>query len=294
MPSVYRTALADGCMPRIGTLFIVVAMRSGYAARGVLYGTVGLLALAASAGGGPAPGLVGTVQRLGQLTWHKPILFALALGLVLYAIWRGLDAVLDLAGHGRGFGRVERFGLFFVAILYLVFASYAARLAVGGAYAPGSGVRLGALVAELLARPAGRWFVVLVGVGTISFGAHSAWKGVSRDYRRHLRATRLLERAIPMISFGLIARGAVFCVMGGFIARAGWNQEPLAAGGFGAALGHIRSVDYGRALLGLVGTGILAFAFYCFIEATHRELPRSRGARVQTSSTSRRNIRRNQ
>lgn len=264
-------------MARIGTLFIIAAMRIGYAARGVLYGTVGLLALAASAGGGPAPGLVGTVQRLGQLSWHKPVLFALALGLVLYAVWRGLDAMLDLAGHGRGFGWVERFGLFFVAVLYLVFAWYAARLAIGGAYAPGRGSRLTGLVAELVAHPAGRWFVMLVGVGTISFGAYSVWKGVSRQYRKHLRPTRLLARVIPLISFGLIARGVVFWVMGGFIAWAGLNNEPLAAGGFGEALGHIRSVDYGRALLGFVGFGIVAFSFYCFIEATHRVIPRLPG-----------------
>jgi hypothetical protein len=118
------------CIAEIGTKLIVAAMRTGYAARGVLYGAVGILALAASAGGGPAPGLVGTVERLGELSWDKPLRFALALGLMLYAVWRGLDAAVDLVGRGPGFGGVGRFGLAFVALLYMVFASYVARLAI--------------------------------------------------------------------------------------------------------------------------------------------------------------------
>ena len=129
-------------MGRIGRHLVIGAMRAGYAARGVVYLTVGVLALTASAAGGPAPGLVGAVRRLGELPWHKPILVALALGLALYAIWRGLDSIADIAGHGRGFGLVERFGLFFVALLHVVFASYALRLAVGGGWAPGGGGRL--------------------------------------------------------------------------------------------------------------------------------------------------------
>lgn len=260
-------------MGRIRTSLVVAAMRAGYAARGVVYLTVGSLALAASAGGGPAPGLVGAVGRLGDLPWHRPILFALALGLLLYSVWRGTDSIVDLAGHGPGFGLVERFGLFFVALLHLVFAWYALRLGLGGAYAPGGGGRLATLVAELIAHPGGRALVMLGGVGTVSFGAYSVWKGVSSRYRAHLRRSSLLERPIPLLAFGLIARGAVFWVMGGFIVWAGWNLEPMAAGGFGDALERIRGVVHGRALLGLVGAGLIAFALYCFVEASHRVIP---------------------
>jgi Domain of Unknown Function (DUF1206) len=260
-------------MARFGSLLVLVAMRAGYAARGVVYLTVGILALAASAGGGPAPGLVGAVRRLGDMPWHRPILFALALGLMLYAVWRGLDAIVDLAGHGRGFGLVERFGLFIVALLHVLFAWYALRLGLGGPYAPGGGGRVAGLVAALIRHPPGRWFVVLVGVGTVSFGAYSVWQGARSGYRTHLRPSRLVERAAPLLAFGLIARGAVFWVMGGFIVWAGWNFEPRAAGGFGDALERIRGVAYGRALLGLVGAGLVAFAIFCFVEAAYRVLP---------------------
>jgi hypothetical protein len=203
-------------------------------------------------------------------------MFALALGLVLYAVWRGLDAIVNLAGHGRGFGLVERFGLLLVAMLHVLFALYALRLGLGGAYAPGGGRRVAALVAALIGHPLGRWFVALVGAGTLAFGVHSAWQGASSGYRTHLRRSGLLERMTPLLAFGLIARGAVFCVMGGFIIWAAWNFEPTAAGGFGDALERIRSVTYGRALLALVGAGLVAFALYCFVEAAYRVIPARR------------------
>ena len=260
-------------MAGIGSLVLLGAMRVGYAARGVVYLTVGILALAASAGGGPAPGLVGAVHRLGQMPWHRPILVALALGLLLYAVWRGLDAIADLAGHGRGLGLVERFGLSIIAVLHVVFAFHVLRLVIGGASAPGDGGEVANLVAGLIGNPAGRIFVVLAGIGTISFGVHSAWQGAGGGYRAHMRPLRLLDAAGPLLAFGLIARGAVFAVMGGFIAWAGWNLEPTAAGGFGDALEYIRGLPHGRALLAVVGSGLIAFAIFCFVEAAFRVLP---------------------
>jgi hypothetical protein len=65
----------------------------------------------------------------------------------------------------------------------------------------------------------------------------------------------------------------VFWVMGGFIVWAAWNFEPAAAGGFGDALERIRSVVHGRVLLGVVGAGLVAFAAYQFVEASHRVIP---------------------
>ncbi len=97
---------------------------------------VGALAIAAASRGGPAEGFLGSLDRLREHSWSKPVLLALAGGLLAYAVWRGLDAIVDLAGHGRGFGWVERFGLFFVAALHLLFAWYTLRLAIGGPWTP--------------------------------------------------------------------------------------------------------------------------------------------------------------
>ena len=261
-------------MARTGSALVTGAMRAGYAARGFVYLIVGSLAIAAAARGGPAEGFLGSLDALKGQPWNKPVLFALAAGLLLYAIWRGLDCTMDLAGHGRGFGRVERFGLSFVAVLNLLFAWYALRLAIGGSWRPGKGGRFVGVVADLIQHPLGRWFVALAGIGTISLGAYSVWKGLRGRYLSHLRPSRLVRRAVPLLAFGLIARGLVFWVMGGFIVWAAWNFEPQAAGGFGDALERIHRAVYGRVLLGIVGAGLVAFSLYCFVEAAFRVLPR--------------------
>lgn len=266
--------MRDRAPTSFGATLVTAAMRAGYAARGFVYLVVGAIALAAAATGGRAEGLLGSLGRLKGQPWNEPILLMVALGLVLYAVWRGLDALLDLAGHGRGFGWVERGGLFFVAALHVGFAWYAMKLAFEGAsFATQSGIRAGHLMAELMRSGSGRWFIVLAGIGTISFGAFSIRKGALGPYRRHMRPSRRLDALAPLLGFGLIARGIVLVVMGGFITWAGWTLDVNAAGGYGHALEQIHNAWHGRTLLGIVGIGLVAFAFYCFIEAAFRVIP---------------------
>ncbi|HET7410616.1 MAG TPA: DUF1206 domain-containing protein, partial [Paracoccaceae bacterium] len=92
-------------------------------------------------------------------------------------------------------------------------------------------------------------------------------------YRRHMRRTRSLEWVAPLLGFGLIARGIVLGLMGGFIVWAAWVLDPDVAGGFGATLKRIRNAVHGRVLLGITGTGMVAFSFYCFCEAIFRVIP---------------------
>ena len=256
------------------------AMRTGYTARGFVYCVVGVISLGAAWGNNETAGLVGSLDRLKGAPWNEPVLLLLAAGLVAYSIWRGLDSAVDLAGHGRGFGWVERFGLFFVALLHLALAWYAANLAFGGAeFVAGTGSRAARFLAGLIGNPFGRWFVVLVGVGTVSFGCYSIWKGSFSRYRIHMRDTRTLERIAPLLGFGLVARGIVLGIMGGFIVWAAWTLDPEAAGGYGHTLRQIGGAWHGRTLLGVAGAGMVAFSFYCFSEAVFRVIPPRPGER---------------
>jgi hypothetical protein len=259
-------------------VMITLAMRAGYAARAIVYGIVGAIALWAAVSDTQAAGLLESLRRVKDAPWNEPVLIALAAGLVCYAIWRGLDAAIDLAGHGPGFGWVERGGLVFVSVLHLGFAWYAARLAMGGAsFAAGSSNRAASVVSALIGDPAGRGFVGIVGLGVVSFGSYSIWKGAFGRYRRHMRRTRALERISPLLGFGLVARGIVLAIMGGFIIWAAWTLDPSAAGGYGETLARIRGAVHGRALLAVAGTGMAAFSFYCFCEAIFRVIPPRRG-----------------
>lgn len=251
--------------------FVDLAMRAGYVARGFVYGLIGFIALTSA---GRTTGFLGALADLRGAPFNQPILFGLAVGLVCYSIWRGLDAIIDLAGHGGGFGWVERAGLFFIALLHLGLAWYAFRLAMGGApFVTGSGSRAAGILRMLIDDPAGRVFIALTGLGTVSFGVYSVAKGAIGFYHRHMRQNRALIWLMPLMSFGLVARGVVLGMMGGFIIWAAWTLDPDVAGGYGETLQRIRAGVHGRVLLGIAGMGMIAFSFYCLCEAVFRVIP---------------------
>lgn len=264
---------------------VTLAMRAGYLARGFVYALIGVIALGASFSDGETAGFLGSLAQLRGAPFNQPILLILAAGLGCYTIWRGLDAIIDLAGHGRGFGWVERMGLFFVAVLHLGLAWYAFRLAMGGApFATGSGSRAARALAALMDDPLGRAFIALAGLGIISFGGYSIAKGAIGFYRRNMRPSRALLWLMPLMGFGLVARGVVLVMMGGFIIWAAWTLDPDVAGGYGETLRRIRAAVHGRILLGIVGFGMVAFSFYCICEAIFRVIPpRPAGRQVDTS-----------
>lgn len=278
-------------MADFASSFVEGAMRAGYSARGVVYGTVGGLALAAASGRGEAQGLLGSIRQYGSLPWDQPLLILVACGLVGYAIWRISDSVLDLGQHGRGFGWVERGGLFCVGWLHVAFAWYALSVAFGGlpvgseggsgsgstAAESGGGGSMASMISKIIQNPFGRWFVVVVGIGAISFGCFSIWKGVSARYHRHLRKSPLLDRLIPIFGFGLVVRGIILAVMGGFIVWGAWTFEPQTTGGYGATLRQIGFAAHGRALLGVAGFGMIAFSAYCFGESAYHRIPNDPG-----------------
>ena len=75
--------------------------RSGYAARGVVYLIVGGLAvLAALGGGGQTTDSKGALLTILQQPFGNVLLGLVALGLVGYAIWRLVQALMDTDHHG--------------------------------------------------------------------------------------------------------------------------------------------------------------------------------------------------
>jgi hypothetical protein len=72
--------------------------------------------------------------------------------------------------------------------------------------------------------------------------------------------------------YGILARGVVFAITGIFLLLAAWHEDPSEAKGLGAALRALRDQPYGPWLLGLVGLGLVAFAFYSFVAARYRRI----------------------
>ena len=83
--------------------------------------------------------------------------------------------------------------------------------------------------------------------------------------------------ADPVCKFGLIARGALFGILGAFVGIAAFQTDPSEVRGLGGALRSIQGQMYGTILLLIVALGLLAFGLYSIIEAVYRRIQESGG-----------------
>ncbi|CUH76577.1 DUF1206 domain-containing protein [Tropicibacter naphthalenivorans] len=260
--------------------WVVPVMRAGYSARGVVYTVVGGLALLAAVQGNPAQGTTDALADLRAMPWGFAALWAIAVGLWAYTAWRLIDAFMDLEDYGHDVkGMLARAGLVITGLIHATIGLSVATTAIGGS-ASGGGTQ--SATQKLMALPYGPVLVGLVGIATVGAGIYYAYKGYAETYKDHIRVTPTARKLDPVMKFGCIAEGAVVTIIGTLILIAAWRTDPAQAGGVGEALGEIRSVAYGRILLGVVALGLIGFAVENFVEAAYRIVPRRAGRDVMT------------
>jgi hypothetical protein len=71
---------------------------------------------------------------------------------------------------------------------------------------------------------------------------------------------------------GHLARMIVFGLVGIFLIRAAVDYNPRAAVGLDGALAKIVHSSYGPLLLGIVASGLIAFALYSLSDARYRRI----------------------
>ena len=246
--------------------------RFGYAARGVVYAVVGLLAIQAAFGGrGQTTGQEGALQRIAEQS--RFLLVLMAIGLAGYALWRFVQAVLDPENKGTDPKGIAQRGMMVASgIVYSGLAITAARLASGG----GGGEGSQGFTAELMTKPFGRWLVVLAGLAVIVAGFHQLKEAYTKKFRERLKLQEMNADEQRMAThtgqMGLAARGIVFLITGWFLVQAGLRFDPSQARGLGGALETLASQPYGPWLLGLVALGLVAYGAYSFLEARYRRI----------------------
>ena len=246
--------------------------RLGFAAIGVVYGLMGLLALLAAIG--PRGGHVsksGAVRHLRDLPGGQILLILIAVGLLGYVIWRFTQALADTEERGTDAkGIAMRVGYAGSGLFYVGLALLAGRLAWSG-HAEDNGDQAQGLTAKVLAWPAGDWLIMLVGAVTIGVGGYQmyrAYKGRpnAEVNARQLSATqaRLVRRAGQV---GLTARGLVLAIIGYFFVRAGWQSRAQPVGSTDEAFDFLAT--FGPWALGVVAAGLLLYGLYSLVRAKY-------------------------
>jgi hypothetical protein len=260
---------------RHGRAWLERLARVGYAARGVIYIIVGVLAfLAAIGSGGRATGTKGAITTLLEAPAGWLLVLAISLGLFGYSIWRFCQGFFDADNHGRGGKALAiRGGLISSSVTHLLLAVWAGELALGASTSSGSDGGNESIVASLMSQPFGQWLVGLFGVILIGVGFAQFAKGHDETFEKHFTWNQETRRKLAgFCRFGLYARGVIFVIVGTFIIFAAVNMDPSDAGGLQEALAWLGSQPFGPWLLGLVAAGLVCFGIYSGVEAVYRRV----------------------
>lgn len=264
----------DAVRRRIRAAFAAF-VRLGYAARGTLYLVIGWLAglTAADAGGRTTDGAGALLTLLGSPA-GRAATGAVALGLVGYAGWRAAQALLDTDRHGDGPGGLAiRAAMLVSAVAHGGLAVVGWRLAVLGAVTGGTDGGKRAALDWVMHLPAGPYWIGALALLVAGAGAAQVFKGANLRYRPYLRVGDGGMRVLaPLCSFGLIARGAVFALVGMLLGLAAVEVDPNQPVGLDHALAWLHDQRYGDAILGVVAAGLLAFGLYSLVEAMWRRI----------------------
>jgi hypothetical protein len=254
--------------------WIEILARIGYAAKAVLYGTVGLLAAKAALGhgGGRATDTRGALRTVVQAPLGDDILLLIAAGLAGYALWRLVQAVTDPEGRGTGAKAIAlRLGYAVRGLAHGALALAAFR--VGTGHGGGSRGPHG-WTARLFALPAGEVLVWIAAASIAGYGLYQLYRAWQVKLGRHLALSRVSAGTasvlVAICRFGIGARGVVFGMIGFFLARAAARHDPEQAGGVRESLLTLAGI--GRWALAAAGLGLVAYGVYQLVEARYRRI----------------------
>lgn len=251
--------------------WVETAARLGYAAKGAVYLLIGGLASAAAFRvGGRTTDSHGALASLLQQPFGEVLLGVVAAGLAAYAAWRFIQGLFDAERKGsdlKGLG--IRLSYLASGCVHAALAWTALKLSLGWPNAEGHSPQQDA--AQLLALPYGPWLVGGVGLGVVGFALAQFYKSYSQKFCGRLERAEMTpgqkKFACRTGQLGLIARGIVFLIVGGFFLLAAWRHDSAQAGGLDDALRSLETQPYGTWLMAAVALGLAAYGLFMLVEA---------------------------
>jgi hypothetical protein len=254
-----------------------MAARLGYLARGMVYLSIGLIALLAVAGVAPhTSGALSALEAWSRWPLGNGLLWLTGLGLYGFAGWRVLQAVFDADRQGRSAkawgsraGQAVSgliYGALAVSVFDLIDALHDLRHV-------GEQAETRATVAAVMAWPLGSKVVMAAGLFILACGIGNAIRAFVDDFGSTLRCdpkTRVV--ACRLARIGYFGRGIAMLPAGFYMLIAGWDERAIEARSVGSALWTLHALALGDLVLTLIGVGVTAFGAFAFVEAWYRPI----------------------
>ena len=249
--------------------------RVGYAAKALLYVTIGILAAQAAFGpGGRTTDTQGALRTVRDMTFGRVMLLVVAAGLLGYAVWRIVEAIVDPDCRGNGAKGLALRASFAVRGLFHGAIGVAALRVALGDRTGGSTDGARDLTAYAFGMPAGELLVWIAAGGVIGYGGYQLYRAYATKLSKQLDLTPLFGAAhawvVGVSRFGIAARGVIFCIIGFLLSRAAQQHDAGEVGGIRESLRMLAAI--GRWPFALVALGLIAYGVYELVNARYRRI----------------------
>jgi hypothetical protein len=264
---------------------VVKIGRAGWFAKGVVYVIAGFLALSVaakasgwadetSATGDQEASPIGAIKTVAGSSGGTLLLWLLAVGMLLYAAWRVVSALLPGSTDAKGWA--HRIGYIASAVMYTTFAISAIALARRSPETPDGNKKVTDISSTIMTNGLGRLVIGVVGVIVICVGLYRISKGLKLDMEDELDMSgtspgfrHWIER---LGAVGEIGRGVGFGLVGFFLLRASITYDASEATGLDGALRTLATESWGVVVVVVVGVGFAAYGIFCLATFTRRRL----------------------
>jgi len=264
--------------------WIVRLGRLGYAVKGIVYITVGVLASQAALGlGGGTTDVRGALRAIRHAPFGTIGLLIISAGLLGYSAWRIVSAITDAERRGDAPTSIAlRLGEAFRGFIYGALGAWALKYLVDGRIERTDQAR--ELTRRALTLPAGRWIVIGTGLGVVGYALYQMYRAIFRKFLKRLDFSSAGERTRSLIEhlgwFGVAARAIVFGMIGVLITRAGLDYRPSEAGGIEKSLDVIANYSL---IFAVVAAGLIAFGILQIATARYRRMRFPSAARASAA-----------
>lgn len=249
--------------------------RTGYAAKGVVYATIGVLALREALGlSGMTTGVGGAMRSMGPQPLGRVLLVVLAIGLLGYALWKLLQGIMDPDQKGSDpHGILRRVGYVGSGVIHGGLAFTAAQSVFGAEDSSEDAMAASAMAFQ---PPLGPILVGLVGLIVIGVGLYQLYAACGAKFRDDLKLNRMSdaeERWVILAGrVGTAARALAIGVAGAFVVLAAYQSDPSETRGLGGALETLQRQPSGSYMLGTVAVGLIVYGAFMLLVARYRRI----------------------
>lgn len=260
--------------------FIEALTRLGYGVRGIIYFTMGLLALNVAFGKSSGPiDQQSAIAAIGRQPAGMVLLLVILVGLVSYSLWGVIRAIMDPLHKGHDMkGLLVRAGFLVSAAGYASFIQPTYGFIKSAGSKSQSGPQTQSFMASIMSKPGGHWVIGVVGLVVLAVGLYQIYQGFKNSFDKQFQTYAMTALEVKVAKqlgrFGTATRGFIFAILGGLIMLAAYQSNSSQPIGIDAAMNTLLHQPYGIWLVGIVAVGLLAFGIYSMLSAAWFRLKR--------------------